>query len=520
MLHQFFRDSVFGRAVYVLSGRKWFVHKEERPDYVIPDKYLGEKTDSETGLIFVSWDGEDDPDSPYNWKTAYKVFFCLQVIVISITVYGGAAMYLPGIEQLMDEFGCSHAVAVLPMTLYVFGYGLGPAVFAPLSENARFGRASIYVVTLYVAAILLIPAMLVHNIASLSVLRFLVGFFCSPVLATGGASLADIFRPPYIPMGLAVWSWAGFSGLSLGGLFGSAISHSGGWRWNFYALAILVGSVSIFITLFMPETYEKTLLSWKAQRLRRVTGNPNIVALGETEHSHLNTRQLAVDTLWRPFEIMATEPVVLLIDVYLALVYAISYLWFEAFPIVFSDVYGFTMVETGAAYLSIIVGVGLGSVGYMVYMYHKFTRRILAHSVIRPEVFLPPGIVGAVLAPVGLFIFGWSATARAHWMGPMVGAAIFGAAGFLSFQTLLGYLGMSFPRFAASVFGGAAFSRSLIAGAFPIFGRALYDNLAISGFPVGWGTSVLGFISSLMIGVLVVFYRHGEKLRARSKYSG
>lgn len=104
-------------------------------------------------------------------------------------------MHLPGVDELMQEFHCSHAVAVLPMTLYVFGYGVGPGVFAPMSENARFERAPIYIITLYVALILLIPTMLVRSIASLSVLRFLVGFFFSPVLAMGGASLVDIFRP-------------------------------------------------------------------------------------------------------------------------------------------------------------------------------------------------------------------------------------------------------------------------------------------------------------------------------------
>lgn len=151
----------------------------------------------------------------------------------------------------------------------------------------------------------------------------------------------------------------------------------------------------------MPETYEKTLLAWKAQGLRRVTGNPNIVAHEETEYAHLSTRQPLINALWRPFEIVVREPAVLLVDVYLALVYAVSYLWFETFPIVFSQVYGFTLMETGAAYMSIIVGVGLGGVAYMFYMYHRFTKELPLDLVVSPEMFLPPAIAGAVLAPVG-----------------------------------------------------------------------------------------------------------------------
>lgn len=521
MLIQFIRGSVFGRAVYLLSGRKWFAYKEEHPDYVAPDKYLCAETDEKhEDHIFVTWDGEDDPDSPWNWGISYKVLYSIQIASLTLALYCGAAMYLTGIEDMMEELHCSHTVAVLPMTLFIFGYGLGPAVFSPMSENASLGRVPIYVATSYMAFVLLIPTMVVKDIASICVLRFLTGLFVSPVVATGAASFADMFSPPYMPVGLAIWAWAGFSSVSMGGVLGSALYIAGGWRWAFYFFSILMGCISVFLTVFMPETYEKTLLTWKAQRLRRLIGNPRIVSLGETEHSHLTTRQLAIDTLWRPFEIMIREPVVLLIDVYLALVYAVLYVWFEAFPIVFTDVYHFTVMETGAAYLTTAIGVFVGSLGYMVYVYHNFTKRLLNKEPLYPELFLPLAIVGAVLMPIGLFVFGWTAAKDIHWMGPMMGAGIFGASCFLTFQPLLNYLGMSFPRYIASVFAGAALSRSFIAGAFPLFGRALFNNLATSRFQVGWGSSIIGFISTVMIGVLVVFYVMGEKLRATSHFSG
>lgn len=37
-------------------------------------------------------------------------------------------------------------------------------------------------------------------------LRFLTGFFGSPVLATGGASLADMYVPRKIAYAIAIWS--------------------------------------------------------------------------------------------------------------------------------------------------------------------------------------------------------------------------------------------------------------------------------------------------------------------------
>ena len=37
---RFIRDSFFGRIVYHVSGHKILGYKEEKPDYVIPEKYL------------------------------------------------------------------------------------------------------------------------------------------------------------------------------------------------------------------------------------------------------------------------------------------------------------------------------------------------------------------------------------------------------------------------------------------------------------------------------------------------
>lgn len=55
------------------------------------------------------------------------------------------------------------------------------------------GRKPVYIVTLAIFAILQIPTALSTNIAGLLVLRFITGFFGSPALATGGASVADMY---------------------------------------------------------------------------------------------------------------------------------------------------------------------------------------------------------------------------------------------------------------------------------------------------------------------------------------
>lgn len=552
MNSQFVRDSFWGRIVYRYSGHRYFGYKEELPDYVIPDKYLADSekveyittegltTSSATTIvpvgeiskegeltIIVDWDGEDDPENPYNWPLLQKVVFGFEIAFLTLSVYMGSAIYTPGIEFLMEDLGIDRVKATLPLTMFVIGYGIGPMVFSPLSENAIFGRTSIYIITLFFFFILQIPQTFgvgTHSIASLTILRFLSGIFASPALATGVASFGDVVTLPYLPVGIAFWSISAVCGPSMGPLVGSALVNAthGAWVWTFRFMMIISGFCFVILGFFLPESYSKTLLRRKAQRLRAVTGNQNIMSEGEIENKNMTVGELAVDILWRPFEIALFEPVVLLVDLYISLVYLILYLWFEAFPIVFLENYGFTLVELGATYVSVMVGVLFGAIFYIAIIYQIFTKKFFKGQGddISPEIFMPLSILGSVLLTIGLFIFAWASNPHHHWMGPLVGAAIHCAGGFLIFQTLFNYLAMSFPRYMASVFAGNDLFRSVIAGCFPLFGTPMFKNLSIKNFPVAWGTTILGFISIAMIAIPVTFYALGEKLRARSKYLG
>lgn len=44
------------------------------------------------------------------------------------------------------------------------------------------------------------------------------------------------------------------------------------------------------------------------------------------------------------------------LNLYIALIYGLLYVWFESFVIVFIDIYGFNLGEEGLAYLGILIG--------------------------------------------------------------------------------------------------------------------------------------------------------------------
>lgn len=485
------------------------------------DSSIEDKKDDSTKeeLIIVEFDGPDDLENPHNWPVWVKIFIGSTIGLLACFTYISSVIYFSSRNELMEEFGINETESVLPLTLFVIAYGLGPLIFSPLSEHPKIGRNLTYVIPLIIFFIMQIPTSLVTNFAGLCVLRFISGFMISPVLATGGASFADLFKIAYLPIAMCNWGVGATSGIALGPLFGQALEVSThDWRWSFWALLIISGFLSFLFITLIPETYPKAILYKKAQRLRRLTGNSNIV-FDIDEKSHDFSKETIIEILWRPVVIGLTEPVILMINLYIGVLYAILYVWFECLPIVFYNVHGFSLMATSTVYMAMLVGCLIGSGIYDFVLYKTYTIPMLNNEKIYPEVFTPVAMFGSIMLPIGIFITGWTSTESINWFVPVIGVTCLGVSAIILFQTLLNYIAMSFPRYVASAFSSNAFARSVLAGCFPLFGKQLFLNLKNDKFPVGYGSTILGVISSILVGVTVTFYFYGAKLRATSKYS-
>jgi MFS family permease len=104
------------------------------------------------------------------------------------------------------------------------------------------------------------------------------------------------------------------------------------WRWTFWLGLIIVGASGPFV-IFYPETYGPVLLHRRAKMLRKETGNNSIVAPMDLIPHDL--RATLTVTLTRPLRMIAKEYMVSLCCLYLSLAYAIFYLYFQAYPLIF-----------------------------------------------------------------------------------------------------------------------------------------------------------------------------------------
>jgi hypothetical protein len=67
----------------------------------------------------------DDPENPKNWSKAYKWWCTMCVAVTCFAVAFNSAVVTADIEGVAKEFGCSEEVALLSITFFVMGFGIG-----------------------------------------------------------------------------------------------------------------------------------------------------------------------------------------------------------------------------------------------------------------------------------------------------------------------------------------------------------------------------------------------------------
>jgi MFS transporter, DHA1 family, multidrug resistance protein len=163
-------------------------------------------------------------------------------------------------------------------------------IWAPMSEIPNIGRNPVYILTLAAFVALQLPVIYAKNFGMLLAFRFITGFVGSPVLATGGASLADIWSPQKRAYAIGIWGIFAICGPVLGPLVGGFAAQANGWKWTIWELMWLSGACLLLLIFFLPETSSTNILYRRARRLRKLTGNQNLKSEPEIETENMTTK--------------------------------------------------------------------------------------------------------------------------------------------------------------------------------------------------------------------------------------
>lgn len=102
-----------------------------------------------------------------------------------------SSIYASTYRQITAEFHISQIVAILGLSFFIGGLGIGPMFLGPLSEF--FGRRPIYLVSFTLFTIFFIPCALAPHISVLLLFRFLGGVTGSAFLSVAGGTVGDMF---------------------------------------------------------------------------------------------------------------------------------------------------------------------------------------------------------------------------------------------------------------------------------------------------------------------------------------
>ncbi|KAL8278271.1 hypothetical protein RQP46_009303 [Phenoliferia psychrophenolica] len=402
------------RASTLNGSAIWEVDDEERAG---KEEKEGAKQEGEADdPIWVEWESAD-PENPYEWSLSRRWRIAtLSCLFTFISAFAGSGFSM-GFPSMRVDLRCSSELASMAFAAFPLGFGLAPLVLAPFSE--AYGRYWMYVVSIIVYTIFLIPIARAQNIATVIVCRLIAGLACSTGSTLVGGTIADLFH-----------------------------STNRGPVMMLFTLSAFMGSV---------------LLSRRAAKLRSTTGDPRYQCKADAERASLLI--LVKVSMTRPLYLLFTEPVLASISLWAGLSWGILFLCLEAVPDVMRSVYGFNQGEIGTTFISVGLAAIIGS-GMNVYQERLYQRTagifIFAFSQGRGHwmgpvcglVVLFTGVFAIYLAAFNYLADVYNVYASSALSGMSLSRNLFGAVFPLFTQQMYARLGFQWASFLAGCLAG------------------------------------------------------------------
>ncbi|KAI4239514.1 MAG: hypothetical protein LQ352_007791 [Teloschistes flavicans] len=468
--------------------------------------------------------------SPFSWPEARKTYtIWLSCAVTVVTAYT-AGSYSPATEQMMEAWQVGQTAIYVGITMFTTGFAVAPMVLAPFSELN--GRKPVFIATGTLFVISQLCCAVTRSYAGMLLARFFAGVGGSTFSTMVGGVVSDVYDTEDRNKPMALFAGAALFGTGLGPLCSGFIAQHLLWRWVFYIQVMTCGFMILLVTVFFKETRGSVLLSKRARLLnewyeareqaglmgvempigggtKRETQRIRWKVKADEERESL-AKMIGI-SIYRPFHLLTTEPVVFFFSLWVSFSWAVLYLTFSSVPLVFSTNHGFNIEQNGAVFSSMCVG-ALLSTALSIYQEKIAIRYGKMSST--PEGRLYFSCIESALMPIGLFWFGWTSFPQIHWIVPTlaVGCATMGI--FSIYLAVFNYLADTYHRYASSALAAQSFCRNMLGGIFPLVADQMFNAMTYQG-----ASSLLGGIGALLTIVPWVLLFYGPRIRARSKFA-
>jgi len=464
--------------------------------------------------LLVAFTEPFDNENPKDWPTLRK---WAVTGVLSATGFNRimvSTIMAPALSTIGRELQMSNTESVMAMSVYLLATAFGPLLIGPLSEV--YGRKPVLHATNIWFLIWNIVCGFANSKGLLISARFLAGFGASAIYALASGVLGDVWRPEERGRSLGQYILIPLLGAAVGPIVGGFITESTTWRWMFWSTSILQAVMVLVSFPLYLETHGPTILARRAKHRRLTMGNEEYYTEVERLEFGRSLSWILSRCLSRPIRLLLFHPIVQVQACLSAFNYGILYLMLSTISDLWIKQYHESISISGLHYISSCLGEIFGAeIGgpLLDVVYRKMKQR--ANGIAVPEFRVPMMVPGAVLLPLGLFVYGWAAQKHTHWIVVDLGVFILSFGMQIGGQALQAYVIDSYLDHASSASAASQFLRSLTAFGFPLFAPKMYDALGY-----GWGNSTLGFVSiAIGIPAPLLVWIYGPRLRARAQSS-
>ncbi|KAM3582225.1 hypothetical protein VKS41_005656 [Umbelopsis sp. WA50703] len=418
-----------------------------------------------------------------------------------------ANIFLPAMNSMQETLNISVTEIKLGVTVYMIFQAISPSFWGALSDV--WGRRPVYLSTMLVYVGACIGLAMNDKYWVLLVLRMIQAFGSSSVVAIGAGTISDICTPSERGGYMGYYSLGTTSGPVLGPVLGGVVSQALGWRWIFWVLAILGGSLFIVHFLFLNETLRAlvgngsgyanpTPFQWLERRREKRRNGPKSERLTTATDKPKRSTPNPLQSL-----LYLREVDVVLLVLYYSFQYGAMYCFTTSVPALFSNIYGLDDMQIGLTYLANGFGCVVGSVAQGKLLDRDFRIVALKHGMD------PSQVKGGKLTPefpleyarlrlswiyilffnVVLIVYGWCLHVKAHLAIVLILHFILGVSSTAltnSIQTLMVDM---FPGRSASIMASNNLIRCLFGA-----GATIIIDPALEKLGVGWSFTVVSLI--------------------------
>ncbi|KAK5174008.1 uncharacterized protein LTR77_001088 [Saxophila tyrrhenica] len=455
----------------------------------------------------------------YGKKWYEKWAILTGVFVVQLSMNFNAAAYGNAGEGMKEKFGVSQSQVKLGQMLFLVMYAFGCELWAPWSEE--LGRKYVMQGSLLFVNAWQVGCALAPNFATILTCRALGGLSSAGGSVTLGI-VSDLYEPEEQHYAVLYVVLSSVAGSVIGPIAGGFIQTYLTWYWVFW-VQLIFGLVAQAVHCgLVPETREHCLLDEEAQRRRKAGEDPKIYGPNEIRGSfskRTDFKQMLA-LMWRPYKLLATEPVILFLCLLSGFSDALIFIGLDSFPLVLGQ-FNFTVIEIGLSFISLLAGYIIAYISFLV-VYGYEGRQKKKGKQYTPERRLWWLLWLVPLEPIGLALFGYAAFGppKVHWWVAMLGAAFIGIANFAIYMATIDYMIAAYHPVAASATGGNGFCRDFLAGLAALFTGPFYKEIRPgTKWQFSSPTFILCGIGTLLCVPVFVFYFFGEWFRNRSPYA-